>query len=143
MFCDIYPQRTPAETHLKTVVIHPRKLTRRGCLFQTMESLVIAEVSGSAQTCETVLCTLEVLRALHFAHDLLDFLAVFFSYRRHISDPQKWLLPQYRNLNSSRSSQSVMSRRLPVSLQVPAGFGSDAQDDSMQRQQLSSLPTTP
>ena len=49
-----------------------------GYLFETVETALIAEVSGFAQILKSVLCTFEVLRALHSADDLLDSLFVFF-----------------------------------------------------------------
>jgi hypothetical protein len=43
-----------------------------------VQALLIAEVFGSAQVLEPILCASEVLRALHSVDDFLDFLSVFF-----------------------------------------------------------------
>lgn len=64
--------------HLKTRVIHSSKWTGRGCLFETLEKLLIAEVLGFAQILKSPFCTFEALRALHSVDDLLDSRSVFF-----------------------------------------------------------------
>lgn len=56
---------------METIIIHAGKWTRRGCLFETLEGLLVTEVSDLAKILEFTLHTLEILRTLHSANDLL------------------------------------------------------------------------
>jgi hypothetical protein len=64
--------------HLKTIVIDSSKWTRRSCLFETLEKLLMAEDLGFAQILKSPFCTFEALLALHCADDFPDFRSVFF-----------------------------------------------------------------
>lgn len=63
--------------HLKTIVIHSGKWTRRRCFFEALEKSLTAEAPGFTQILESPFCTFEALRALHSANDFLDFRSVF------------------------------------------------------------------
>ena len=84
ILCQIHPQWASAETHLKTIVIHAGKWTGRGCLFQTLERLIITKIPGSTQILESVFCTFKVLWTLHSTNDLLDSLTVFVRNLHHM-----------------------------------------------------------
>ena len=77
MLRQIHAYRAAAETHLKIMVKQRGKWTGIGCLLETVESVLIAEVFGLAKILKSVLCTFEVLRALNSIDELLDFLSVF------------------------------------------------------------------
>ena len=84
VLCDIHPQRASTETHLKTIVVHTGKRAGRGGLFETLEGLIITEISNLAKVLESTRYALEVLRALHAIFDLLDPFDVFFRYFYHV-----------------------------------------------------------
>ncbi|MHC4655169.1 MAG: hypothetical protein ACYS91_09135, partial [Planctomycetota bacterium] len=77
MLRQINAYRAATETHLKTMVIQRGKRTGIGCLLQTVEGVLIAEVFGFAKILKSVLRAFEVLRALNSIDELLDFLSVF------------------------------------------------------------------
>lgn len=121
ILCQIYPQRAPAETHLKTKIIDTSKWTGRGSFFQTLERILITKVSGFAQILKSTFCTYKVLRTLHSAYYLLDSLTVFYRQLYHMW-PTEMVVDTLSGLgtNSPQYSLGVTSGRCLTNFMVSA-----------------------